>query len=458
MPIPDPAATMENPDPVLGHALESVRGTLDSLKLTPAEEQLLAGELGQLRDLGRKLEENTIEIVAFGMVGRGKSSLLNTLIGEEVFTVGATHGTTVSHASQPWRPDDATNPGLEGTKLILTDTPGIDEAGGDVREAEARKIARRADLILFVVSTDPQRRELESLSELRQAQKPIILVFNQIDRYEPADRDKIYAKIKDERVRDLIRAEDVVMTAARPDPYKVRVRLPDGSTRDEWERPAAAIEPLKVRIFDVLAREGKALAALNTLLLAGDLHAEIVARKVEIREQEANRLIWNFSMVKGAAVALNPIPIADLAGGVGVDVAMILALSRVYGIPLTRPAALRLVRDMSFALGAMGVLQLATKLLASGIKSALAASTVMTGGLAAPLTVLGYSAVGLSQASAAATASYVVGQGAKTYLKRGCQWGPRGVKTVIQEILVQAKADSIVDRLRADLKQRIKKS
>ena len=449
------SAAVENSDLVLDRALESVEATLSELKLTPAEEKLLASELGQLRDLGKKLEENTIEIAAFGMVGRGKSSLLNSLMGEEVFTVGATHGTTVSHASRPWTPDDA---GLEGTKLILTDTPGIDEVGGDVREAEARKVARRADLILFVVSTDPQRRELEALSGLRMAQKPIILVFNQIDRYEPADRDKIYAKIKDERVRDLIRPEDVVMTAARPDPHKVRVRLPDGTTRDEWERPAAEIEPLKLRILEVLASEGKALAALNTLLLAGDLQAEIVARKVEIREQEANRLIWNFSLVKGAAVALNPIPIADLAGGVGVDVAMILALSRVYGIPLTRASALKLVRDMSFALGATGLVQLATKLLASGVKSALAASTVMTGGLATPLTILGYSAIGLSQASAAATASYVVGQGAKTYLKQGCQWGPRGAKTVIQEILVQAKADSIVDRLRADLKQRIRKS
>ena len=449
------SAAVENSDLVLDRALESVEATLSELKLTPAEEKLLASELGQLRDLGKKLEENTIEIAAFGMVGRGKSSLLNSLMGEEVFTVGATHGTTVSHASRPWTPDDA---GLEGTKLILTDTPGIDEVGGDVREAEARKVAKRADLILFVVSTDPQRRELEALSGLRMAQKPIILVFNQIDRYEPADRDKIYAKIKDERVRDLIRPEDVVMTAARPDPHKVRVRLPDGTTRDEWERPAAEIEPLKLRILEVLASEGKALAALNTLLLAGDLQAEIVARKVEIREQEANRLIWNFSLVKGAAVALNPIPIADLAGGVGVDVAMILALSRVYGIPLTRASALKLVRDMSFALGATGLVQLATKLLASGVKSALAASTVMTGGLATPLTILGYSAIGLSQASAAATASYVVGQGAKTYLKQGCQWGPRGAKTVIQEILVQAKADSIVDRLRADLKQRIRKS
>ena len=45
-----------------------------------------------------------------------------------------------------------------------------------------------------------QRSEIEALSELREAQKPIILVFNQIDRYPDADRDQIYAKIKDERV------------------------------------------------------------------------------------------------------------------------------------------------------------------------------------------------------------------------------------------------------------------
>ena len=43
----------------------------------------------------------------------------------------------------------------------------------------------------------------------------MILVFNQIDRYPDADRDQIYSKIKDERVRNLVRPEDVVMTAAK---------------------------------------------------------------------------------------------------------------------------------------------------------------------------------------------------------------------------------------------------
>ena len=53
------------------------------------------------------------------------------------------------------------------------------------------------------------------------------------------------------------------------------------------------------------------------------------------------------------------------------------------------------------------------------------------------------------------TASYVLGQGAKTYLRQGCQWGPRGIKTVIHQILEQAKADSVMERLRDDLRRKV---
>ena len=463
-PAPDPALTNvladlerenEPETDVVERARESLAETLNSLKLTPEEEESLADELRQLRELSQKLDANTVEIAAFGMVSRGKSSVLNALIGRDVFKVGVTHGTTVSRSAQPWEQVSAERPGLEGAKLVLVDTPGIDEVGGEVRETLARDVARHADLILFVVSSDMQRREIEALARLRAAQKPIILVFNQIDRYPEADRDQIHATIQDERVRDLIRPEDIVMTAARPDPFKVKIRQPDGTTTVEWERPAAVIEPLKKRILDVLEREGKALVALNTLLLAGDLHEEIVAHKVRIREDAATRLIWNFALAKGAAVALNPIPIADMAGGLAVDVGMIVALSRVYGIPLTRNSAARLVRDMMLALGAMGAVEVVSRLLASGIKSSLAGLSVFSGGLAIPLTALGYGAIGLAQGGTAATTSYVLGHGAKVYLKQGCQWGPRGIKTVIHQILTEAKTDSVIDRLRDDLKARV---
>lgn len=443
-------------DDSVSRARESLEQTLDGLRLTPEEERVLAPELAQLRDLASKLDETKVEIAAFGMVSRGKSSVLNALAGQDLFETGATHGTTLARSEHPWQTATVSGPGLDGAKLVLVDTPGIDEVGGQVREVLAEQVARHADLLLFVVSGDIQRREFEALADLRAVQKPIILVFNQIDRYPEADRDAIHAKITDERVRHLVRPEDVVMTAARPDPYKVKVRHPDGSTTVEWERPEPIIEPLKRRILDVLEREGKALVALNALLYARDLHDEIVARKVQIREETANRLIWNFAIAKGAAVALNPIPVADMAGGLAVDIGMVVALSRVYGIPLTRKAATKLVRDMVVALGALGVVEVATRLLASGVKSALAGVTVLSGGLAAPLTALGYGAIGLAQGATAAGTSYIIGHGAARYLQQGCQWGPRGIKTVIHQILEEARSDSVLDRLRDEIKRKVK--
>ena len=299
-------------------------------------------------------------------------------------------------------------------------------------------------------------RRSKPLSELREAQKPIILVFNQVDRYPEVDRDQIYAKIKDERVKHLVRPDDIVMTAARPDPYKVKIQLPDGTTQIQWERPAPLIDPLKVRILDVLDREGKALVALNTLLIAGDLHADIVARKVRIRDDAANRLIWNFSLATGAAVALNPIPVVDIAGGLAVDVGMIVALSNVYGIPLTRRTATSLVRDMMLALGAMGAVGIVSRLVASGIKSSLAGVTILSGGLALPPDRARLRNSRRGPGSDRRLHVVRLGARCQDLPPSGLPVGPTGIKTVIQQIITEAKADSVIDRLRDDLKKRLK--
>ncbi len=453
-PVPDLDEVLDHldeQDALIQRARDSLEETLDGLKLTPEEEGALAEELAQLRDLSRKLDEQSIEIAAFGMVSRGKSSVLNALLGREAFQAGATHGTTVLKQARKWDSVTVSGPGEGGPNLILIDTPGIDEVGGEVREALARDVARRADLILFVISADMQRREYDALSELREAQKPIILVFNQIDRYPDADRDQIYNKIRDERVRHLVRPEDVVMTAARPDPYRVKIQHPNGKTEVVWERPDPIIEPLKTRILEVLEREGKALVALNTLLFAGDLHEEIVKHKVRIRDDAANRLIWNFSLAKGAAVGLNPIPVADMAGGLAVDVAMVVALSKLYGLPLTRKAAAGLIKDMVKVMGALGVVDVTSRLVVSGLKATLAGASAASFGL----TAVGYGMVGLTMGGTAAWTSYLLGQASKVYLEHGCQWGDRGIKTVITEILEKAKVDSVMERLRDDLRKKV---
>jgi GTPase len=446
---------LDDSDTLVERARDTLSSTLSGLKLTPEEERAMAEEIRGLQDLAKKLDDNTVEIAAFGMVSRGKSSVLNALLGQEVFKSGATHGTTVKKEANRWEGTAPLPEGFEEAKLVLVDTPGIDEVGGEVREKLAQDVARRADLILFVVSSDMQRREFEALAELREARKPIIVVFNQIDRYPDADRDQVYAKISNERVRHLIRPADVVMTAAKPDRYRVKTRHADGKVTESWETPPPVIETLKGRILEVLESEGKALVALNSLLYAGELHEDIVRHKLKIRDDAANRMIWQFAIAKGAAVALNPIPVADMAGGLAVDVGMIVALSKVYGIALTKKTATGLVKDMVKALGALGAIEVATKVVGAGIKAALGGITVLSGSLALPLTALGFGALGLVQGSAAAGTSYILGQAAKIYLQQGCQWGPKGIKTIIAEILAGAKADSVVERLRDDLKHKV---
>ena len=120
---------LDEQDSVVVRARESLDRTLADMKLTPEEESILGDELRQLRELSEKLDAGAIEIAAFGMVSRGKSSVLNALCGKDVFKTGATHGTTIVRNTHPWDIATIESPALDGVKLILVDTPGIDEVG-----------------------------------------------------------------------------------------------------------------------------------------------------------------------------------------------------------------------------------------------------------------------------------------------------------------------------------------
>ena len=48
----------------------------------------------------------------------------------------------------------------------LIDTPGLDEAGGEDREAMAREVAQRSDLVIFVIDGDITDTELSALRTL----------------------------------------------------------------------------------------------------------------------------------------------------------------------------------------------------------------------------------------------------------------------------------------------------
>ena len=90
-------------------------------------------------------------------------------------------------------------------------------------------------------------------------------------------------------------------------------------------------------------------------------------------------MIRTWCVAKGVAVALNPVPVADLVAAAVVDVSMVVHLSRSYGLPLTRSEAGSLVKTI----GAQMLLLMGTVWAVNLVSSAL---KLGTGGLSAVVT------------------------------------------------------------------------
>lgn len=443
-------------------AQDALQDLVSRLDLSPRERAGLETPLYNLTGLLDKLDHGVLHIAVFGLVGRGKSSLLNALLGQDIFTTGPIHGVTQAVEGATWSvtresvsdaAPDLLRVSLQSqghSRIELIDTPGLDEVGGDTRSALAKRVAEQVDLILFVISGDIARVEYEALQTLRQASKPIVLVFNKVDQYPEADRQALYDTLIDERLQDLISPDEIVMAAAAP--LVVRTTTgEDGQLTHTMVRGAPQVDDLKVKILDILHREGKALIALNTLMYAQTLSADILRRKQEICDRIAEDTIWNGVMIKALTIALNPVTVADLFSGAVIDVSLIVALSRLYGLPMTQAGAIKLLRQIAFGLGGISASELVVTLGLSSLKGVLGLSSLSTGGLAlAP-----YIPIAVTQAAIAGVFTYSIGQITKTYLINGATWGPDGPRAVVQNILDSLDEPSILNRIKAELRAKL---
>ena len=451
-------------------AQKSLRSLVSNFDLTDQEQKGLESEITRLTTMLDKLDQSVVQIAAFGMVGRGKSSVLNALVGKEIFATGALHGVTRNIEEINW--DLPETQSLERrkvenqkqqlqrltisnsasrSKIQLLDTPGIDEVNGETREILARDLASKVDLILFVVSGDMTQVEYSALSQLREAGKPMLLVFNKIDQYPEVDRIAIYEKIRDDRVKELLSPEEIIMVAASPMEVQA-IAKKDGKIQVKRVRGEPQIETLRLKILELLDREGKSLIALNSMLYADQVNEKLLQRKLEIRDRAANELIAKGTMIKATAVALNPVTAIDLFTGAIIDVSIILALSRLYGISMTQKGAIALLRKIALSMGGIGASELLATLGLGSLKGLLGVSIPLTGGLSlAP-----YVSVAIAQAGVAGVSSYAIGQVTKTYLANGASWGDQAPKTVVQEIINSLDEESILNRIKSELTAKLK--
>ncbi|MFT5526486.1 MAG: small GTP-binding protein, partial [Pirellulaceae bacterium] len=288
-------------------ALTSIRATLDKIHgCSDAERERLRDDLKQLEEMANKLSSGQVEIVIFGEISTGKSALINALIGEQLAAVDVQGGWTKEVWKTEWDGCGYAIPGFDSSRVVIVDTPGLNEVGGIDRADMAREAAGRADLILFVTDSDLNDTEFTALQTLAESHKPVIVVLNKVDLYTPEQRDRLMRVLRDERIADIIPKEHFVMTAADPRDVEYVIESVDGTTRNEWKKPAPKVADLKGLILEVLERDGLALITLNAAMYAADKSDRVSSLRIRLRNQRATQTILGYAVLKSVAVAWNP--------------------------------------------------------------------------------------------------------------------------------------------------------
>ncbi len=336
----------------------------------------LREELDPLVDrVAAKTANQTLEIVAFGTISSGKSSLLNALAGRDVFTTDPKGGTTLQRNEIPWPGDN---------KVRLIDTPGLGEVEGLDRHVTAAQAAQGADLVLLVVDGPLRNSEFKLLEQLANMEKRVLICLNKEDWYGESEREKLLAQIR-EQTNEIVSARDVLAVRSRPT-SRTRVRV---STTGEQIEEQAEVQPdiqsLAARMMDILRRDGRDLVLANLLLQSRGLVEEAKRRVEAAIDRRAWQIVDRYTWGAGGAAAVSPFPLVDLAAGCAISSKMVLDLAHVYRQKMTTEAATQLLGQMGKQLiGVLGVsvaTPAVTSAVASLLKTVPGAGTIAGGAL-----------------------------------------------------------------------------
>ena len=391
--------------------LEAVRRQVKQIQDKVSQQALL----NRSQEIEENLARGELLVVVFGTGSAGKTSLINALIGEMAGSVGATMGTTQMGETYSLKLPRV------GREILITDTPGILEAGmgGAEREEIARSLAAEADLLLFVVANDIRQSEFAPLGKLAEIGKRSLLVLNKIDLFPEEELEMILAQLQ-ERVKDFIAPVDIVAVSAHPQAFEVE--------NGELWQPEPDIVPLIKRLAAILRAEGDDLLADNILLQSQRLGEE--ARKLidRQRKRQADGVIEKYQWIGAGVIAVTPLPVVDMLATAAVNAQMVVEIGKIYGCELNTDRGRELAMSLGKTLVSLGVVKGAVQLFSTALQLNIATYLV------------GKAIQGIS----AAYLTRIAGKSFVEYFRHDQDWGDGGITEVVQKQFQLSRKDEFV--------------
>ncbi len=343
----------------------------ETIDLTNYEKSFLNREIISFNQQLLRLKEKKLRIGAYGKSGVGKSSVLNSLLKKDIFKTDIINGTTKKIQSETWTLKDKTLNSLE-----LLDSPGFDFCNIKFPD-KVYSYINHSDLILFIISGDLNRNELNEISSFIRDGKKIILILNKIDLFNKNELKEIIENIKFKLPKDL--------------------NIPLIINKEN---------NLKNYIAKLINQYGEILLTLNSIQLADKLFLKIKEQRLKRRQKLAQSTIGKFSTIKASAVALNPFILFDVAGSFALDTALINELSKIYGLKLKGESTRKIFKNISINNLCLGITQVGVNTSFNIMKKLIILTAPFTYGLS----LLPYGPIAIIQAAIAIYSTKILGK------------------------------------------------
>ncbi|MEP0919389.1 DUF697 domain-containing protein [Leptolyngbya sp. DQ-M1] len=340
--------------------LAQAKGLLDLLAIE-TQDLTIDGSAQQLSDLRSQIHQITSDLnreeIRFAVMGGksvGKTMLVNLL--EHRWT---------SEVSQ---------------KLVIQDTPELFAAtdSGIIAERDAWKLARSADVVLFVTNGDLTSTEFQAIQQITAVGKRLILLFNKQDQYLPETQQVILNHLRD-RMSGMLAPQDVIAIATNPKSLKIRQHQSDGTFKEWLEKPEPQILPLLDRLNQILSQEGQQLVLTSSLSNVTAVQAEAKSALNRVRRDRAMPRIDQAQWVVAGTTFANPFPALDLLATAAINGQMVMDLSNLYQRKFTLEQAKTVATTMASVMVKLGLVEVSTQAIASILKTN--AITFVAGGL-----------------------------------------------------------------------------